>query len=96
MTIYGFHSLRHTFASFCAEAGVPKSVLLSILGTDSEVADNYYIHVSEASQRKAIEAISRKVSEKSPQEKINDVLALLDSQTEPTKELLEKIRSTLQ
>ena len=24
MTVYGFHSLRHSFASFCAEAGVPE------------------------------------------------------------------------
>lgn len=33
VTQYGFLSLRHTFASHCAEAGVPKAVLLSILGT---------------------------------------------------------------
>ena len=32
VTVYGFHSLRHTFASHCAEAGVPKAVVLSILG----------------------------------------------------------------
>jgi len=31
---YGFHSLRHSFASHCAEADIPKPVLLSILGTD--------------------------------------------------------------
>ena len=53
MTVYGFHSLRHSFASFCAEAGVPKAVLLSILGTDSEIADKYYTHVGDESQRKA-------------------------------------------
>ncbi len=63
MTIYGFHSLRHSFASFCAEAGISKAVLLSILGTESDIADKYYTHVSEESQRKAIEAISnRKIS----------------------------------
>ncbi len=42
VTVYGFHSLRHSFASHCAEAGIPKAVLLSILGTDSEIADKYY------------------------------------------------------
>ena len=36
VTVYGFHSLRHSFASHCAEAGVPKAVVLSILGTGSE------------------------------------------------------------
>ena len=95
MTVYGFHSLRHTFASFCAEAGVPKSVLLSILGTESEIADKYYIHVGEESQRKAIEAISGRISEKSPQDKINEVLALLDSTPEPSRELMNQIREIL-
>ena len=95
MTIYGFHSLRHSFASFCAEAGVPKAVLLSILGTDSEIADKYYTHVGDESQRKAIEALSSRLSEKSPQDKINEVLALLDNNPEPSKELLEHIRQLL-
>ena len=78
MTVYGFHSLRHSFASFCAEAGVPKAVLLSILGTNSEIADKYYTHVSEESQWKAVEAIdNRNVT--SSQEKINLVLNLLET-----------------
>ena len=76
MTIYGFHSLRHSFASFCAEAGVPKAVLLSILGTDSKIADKYYTHVSVESQMKAIAAISNR-STTSSQEKIDRVLNLL-------------------
>ena len=76
MTIYGFHSLRHSFASFCAEAGVPKAVLLSILGTDSDIADKYYTHVSEESQRKAIEAISSR-NRSTSQERIDRALKLL-------------------
>lgn len=76
MTIYGFHSLRHSFASFCAEAGVPKAVLLSIIGTDSKIADKYYTHVSVESQMKAIAAISNR-STTSLSEKIDRVLKLL-------------------
>ena len=76
MVLYGFHSLRHSFASFCAEAGVPKAVLLSILGTDSKIADKYYTHVSEESQWKAIEAISSRPATSS-REKIDRVLNLL-------------------
>lgn len=76
MSIYGFHSLRHSFASFCAEAGVPKAVLLSILGTDSKIADKYYTHVSVESQMKAIAAISNRNAPTS-QEKIDRVLKLL-------------------
>ena len=58
VTVYGFHSLRHSFASYCAEAGVPKAVLLSILGTDSDIADKYYTHIGDEAQLKAIAAIS--------------------------------------
>ena len=95
MTVYGFHSLRHSFASFCAEAGVPKAVLLSILGTDSEIADKYYTHVGEESQRKAVEAIRSRSGEKSAQAKIDEVLSLLDSNPKPTKELLNTISTIL-
>ena len=95
MTVYGFHSLRHSFASFCAEAGVPKAVLLSILGTDSEIADKYYTHVGDESQRKAVEAIRSRSGEKSAQAKIDEVLSLLDSNPKPTKELLNTITTIL-
>ena len=95
MTVYGFHSLRHSFASFCAEAGVPKAVLLSILGTDSEIADKYYTHVGDESQRKAVEAIRSRSGEKSAQAKIDEVLTRLDSNPKPTKELLNTIITIL-
>ena len=95
MTVYGFHSLRHSFASFCAEAGVPKAVLLSILGTESEIADKYYTHVGDESQRKAVEAIRSRSGEKSAQAKIDEVLSLLDSNPKPTKELLNTIITIL-
>ena len=42
---YGFHSLRHLFASYCAEAGVPQATVLSILGADSEIVSKFYTHV---------------------------------------------------
>ena len=95
MTVYGFHSLRHSFASFCAEAGVPKAVLLSILGTDSEIADKYYTHVGDESQRKAVEAIRSRSGEKSAQERINEVLSLLDTNPKLTRGLLNTITTIL-
>ena len=76
MTVYGFHSLRHSFASFCAEEGVPEATLLSILGADSDIVAKYYTHVSEESQWKAIEAISSRPTTSS-REKIDRVLKLL-------------------
>ncbi|MBR5584359.1 MAG: tyrosine-type recombinase/integrase, partial [Lachnospiraceae bacterium] len=74
MTVYGFHSLRPSFCSFCAEAGIPKAVLLSILGTDGDIADKYYTHIGEEAQREAIEAVSQTSSTISAQEKIEKVL----------------------
>lgn len=95
MTVYGFHSLRHSFASFCAEANVPKAVLLSILGTDSDIADKYYTHVGDASQRKAVEAVSGVLNNKSAQEKIDEVLALLKQKPTANQALIEKIKEIL-
>ena len=91
MTVYGFHSLRHSFASFCAEAGVPKVVLLSILGTDSDIADKYYTHVGEDAQQLAITAISDIRNGKSAQEKVSATLALLKNNAEITQDVREQL-----
>ena len=95
MTVYGFHSLRHSFASFCAEAGVPKAVLLSILGTDSDIADKYYTHVGEDAQLLAINAISFNSSRSTLAERVQRVIALIDSNPEATQELLVQIKNML-
>ncbi len=97
MTVYGFHSLRHSFCSFCAEANVPKSTLLSILGTDSKIADKFYTHVSSDSQKQAIAAITDTMTTTgdSPQERIRKALALLAQNPEPTTGLLKRLRAIL-
>lgn len=58
MTLYGFHSFRHSFVSFCAEANIPKAVVTSIVGANSDIVDKHYTHVGEEAQRRAIEAIT--------------------------------------
>ena len=95
MTVYGFHSLRHSFASFCAIAGVPKAVVESILGAASDIVDKYYTHIGDAAQRQAIEAVCMSSGTKSTQEKINEALALLRTSPAPTKSLLDKLISIL-
>ena len=95
MTVYGFHSLRHSFCSFCAEAGIPKAVLLSILGTQSDIADKYYTHVGDAAQREAINAIYGASSHDTLKERVQKVLDLLDSKPEPTQEILDRIKNLL-
>ena len=78
VTVYGFHSLRHSFASHCAEAGVPKAVVLSILGTNSEIVDKHYTHIGEDAQEKAINSLFGNGNVISDKEKIDKALALFD------------------
>ena len=86
-TILGFHSLRHSFASFCAEAGVPKAVVVSILGANSEIVDQFYTHVGEDAQRAAIEAIAGS-SNSTPVTKIKRAIEYIESISHPTDDLL--------
>ena len=93
MTVYGFHSLRHSFASHCAEAGVPKAVVQSILGDDCDILDAYYTHIGDEAQQKAIAAIAGEVGVITPQERINRTLQYLD--TLPGTPENQKIRELL-
>jgi hypothetical protein len=52
LTVY-----RFSFASHCAEAEVPKAVVLSILGTNSDIVDKHYTHIGEEAQEKAIQSL---------------------------------------
>ena len=52
-----FHSLRHTFVSLSANAGVPLPVVQSIVGHCSTAMTRHYYHENEAVLRKAVEAI---------------------------------------
>ena len=96
VTVYGFHSLRHSFASHCAEAGVPKAVVLSILGTNSEIVDQYYTHIGDEAQEKAIMTVYGDGDGNggvSAQERINRALAVIDSLDEKNEAMrrVEKI-----
>ena len=95
MTVYGFHSLRHSFASFCAEAGVPKAVLLSILGTESEIADKYYTHVGNEAQEKAIAAISGTTFENPDKIKIQKALDYIEQFPLPLPDCMVPLREIL-
>ncbi len=79
VTVYGFHSLRHSFASHCAEAGVPKAVVLSILGTNSEIVDKHYTHIGEEAQEKAIQSLFGDGNNISDRERIEKALSIIDA-----------------
>ena len=94
VTVYGFHSLRHSFASHCAEAGVPKAVVISILGTNSEIVDKYYTHIGEEAQEKAINSLFGKGNTISDRERIEKVLSIIDALEDKNDAILE-IEKTL-
>ncbi len=87
-TVYGFHSFRHSFASTCAEAGVPKAVVVSILGADSSIIDRFYTHVGEDAQRAAIEAITGATAVKNADTCIRAALDFIEQLPEKSPEIL--------
>jgi integrase len=89
VTVYGFHSLRHSFASHCAEAGVPKAVVVSILGANSEIVDKHYTHIGEEAQEKAIHSLFGTANTVSDREKIEKALALIDSWNDKSEQVIE-------
>ena len=93
ITVFGFHSLRHSFASHCAEAGVPKAVVQSILGDNCDILDSYYTHIGEEAQQKAIAAIAGEVGVITDKEKIKRALQYID--TLPDTPENQKIRELL-
>ena len=55
--IYSLHSFRHTFVSFCANAGVPLAVVAEIVGHGNPAMTEHYSHISTESKRSAIKAL---------------------------------------
>ena len=71
--------IHYGIASHCAEAGVPKAVVLSILGTNSEIVDKHYTHIGDEAQEKAINSLFGNENTISEREKITKALALIDA-----------------
>jgi integrase len=79
--IYGFHSFRHSFVSFCAKAGVPLPVVQSIVGHGNPAITRHYIHIGEDSVRQAINALpqGKKDNKKTSDQKIDEVIEYLNA-----------------
>lgn len=52
-SIHGFHALRHSFVTWCCEAGVPIEIVQTVVGHTSRVTTRIYNHIS--AKRKASE-----------------------------------------
>ncbi len=62
----GYHSLRHTFVSMAANAGVPLAVVQGIVGHTSAAMTQHYYHVSRDALDKAAQALPDFVSTEPP------------------------------
>ncbi|MBT4817917.1 MAG: tyrosine-type recombinase/integrase [Lentisphaerae bacterium] len=92
VSVYGFHSLRHSFVSFCIDNNIPKAVAVSILGADSDIIDQYYTHIGADAQERAIQLISGNGS--SISQRYEMALEYLDGLAEKSPET-ERIESIL-
>ncbi len=88
--IYGFHSFRHSFVSFCAKAGVPLPVVQAIVGHGNPAITRHYIHIGEESVKQAINALPQgnllpeSENKKNAEEKNREISTLLNSKTQLT------------
>ena len=54
---YSLHSFRHSFVSFCANAGVPLAVVAEIVGHGNPAMTRHYSHISKMAKAEAIGAL---------------------------------------
>ena len=59
----GFHSLRHSFVSLCARAGVPLAAVQSIVGHSNPAMTRHYTHIGIEAARGAVAALPAVTSE---------------------------------
>ena len=55
--LVGFHSLRHSFVTLCAEHNVPLAVVQELCGHGSPAIQRAYLHIGEAATRAGIAAL---------------------------------------
>ncbi len=96
--IYGFHSFRHSFVSFCAKAGVPLAVVQSIVGHGNPAMTRHYVHIDNEAVKQAINALPQgnllpeSKTSKSIEEKHKEAIALLNSKTHLTETEMQLLK----
>ena len=55
--LYSLHSFRHTFVSFCANAGVSLDIVAEVVGHGSPVMTRHYAHISDTAKQAIIKAL---------------------------------------
>jgi integrase len=84
---FGFHSLRHSFVSICAEANVPLSVVQSIVGHSNPQMTQSYTHTSQPAARQAVAMLPSMTDDKaepikvSPEAAVKEIRAIVNTLT---------------
>lgn len=91
VSVHGFHSLRHTFASNCLNWGVSRAVVVDLLGTDSDIIDAHYSHAGKKEKEAAIQLISEG---KSLKDRYDEAIEFLDG-LEQKSEDIQKLENIL-
>ncbi len=73
-SIYGFHSLRHSFVSFCAAGNVPMPVVQSIVGHGSPAITRHYIHMGEDAVKQALKALPSGKPESTLEQRVRETV----------------------
>jgi integrase len=63
-----FHTLRHSFASWCVEAGVDLYTVKTLLGHSTLSMTERYSHLSQGTLQEAVRKLDRKIKENEPAE----------------------------
>ena len=86
----GFHSLRHSFVTLCAKAGVPLPVVQELCGHESPAIQQAYIHIGPEAAQTAINALPS-IAESTSDESEN---AAVEAQRTRALELLKGASAT--
>ena len=79
---YGFHSLRYTFVSFCAEANIPMALVQDIVGHKNPAMTKHYTRFSQDFQQKAIQSLQITSSMPDPTSLVESIIARLRTASE--------------
>lgn len=90
---YGFHSFRHSFVSFCANAGVPVDIVKDIVGHSNTAITRIYTHISAETRAQVINALPSMNAEKPVDKKVKlkELLHAKKKLTEAEKLMLEML-----
>lgn len=101
-----FHSLRHTFVSLAANAGVPLHIVQSIVGHESTAMTRHYYHENEEALRKAVSAIpsfrtlaysaDKKINKEIPSGKNKKAEGLTPAMYEEMRRMYELLKRTFE